>query len=34
MNSISGKYEVMEVGWCSRGVREGYGVSLLKNIKS
>ena len=30
---ISKKYEVEERGWCTREVREGYGVRFWKEIR-
>ena len=30
---IRGKYEEENGGWCSRDVREGYGVGLWKTIR-
>ena len=31
---IIGKYGVEDGGWCSRGVREGYGVGVWKTIRN
>ena len=31
---ISSKYDLQEGGWCSKGVRDSYGVGVWKAIKN